>query len=474
MFFGAHCRWLVLIIGLGIIPAKSDIAGFLIEKTADGQGEAVPFSELYWESPDGGSITTLSGTPAPFEKAKVDEYIFLDETYWRGINSNSSYLPFRKDILGREVVIPGIKLDISTDSDIKPYSDGSAALQLVTKLAPSFKDTLSQIQSQLDDEMAHYQKGDRKIGGKWLSSADLAARAKEDDSESPQSFSITTIDGKTYKNVTNLKVDSDTVSFVCSTGGATIDLAILTPDLQRKFGYDPRAREQQRIADEKAKADADAAAQAAVLAQREQADADVTAFTLNTSKNTLTGQVFIATSGGNNIKLGDVHVYLFALSQMNLIVGPKNREAVKQVTALNAELEKESKQYEAADAASQNQDALVENGEYVNPASRKAALQKSMESLEASRQVFLSPDYYFSDLPSPLAEADTDADGKFTMSLPLGKYVLVAKASRSVLLQDEHYWWMVKFDMGSLARSFSLSNNNLSNSGSDDSLIVTQ
>jgi hypothetical protein len=45
---------------------------------------------------------------------------------------------------------------------------------------------------------------------------------------------------------------------------------------------------------------------------------------------------------------------------------------------------------------------------------------------------------------------------------------------RSILTEDEHYWWLVKFDMGEIARFVELSNENLSSSGSDDSLIVTQ
>jgi hypothetical protein len=468
------CRCFVLVFGISFISANATVVGFLIEKTSNGENEAVPFSELFWESPDGGSITTLSGSLQSFEKANIVSYIYLNENYWRQMNSNSTYLPFRKDILNQEVVIPGVKDAITTDDEIRPFTDGAKALRDVIQLAPDFKDTLSEIQSELDNEVAHYQKGDRKVAGRWLSAADFAAQNNAATADTPQSLEITTMDGKIYKDVTGLKVTDDTISFICSTGGATLDLAILTPDLQKKFGYDPRAREQQRIADEKAAADADAAAKAAELAEREEADAETREFITATSKNTLSGQVFISTRGGDNIKLGGVHVYLYGRAQVNLIIVPRNQEAVNQVTALSAEIDKESKEYSNADAASQTQDALVENGEYIDPVVRKDNLQKSMQGLEQKRDLYLSPDYYFSGLPDPLAEAETDADGKFTMTVPPGKYVLAARATRSVLLSDEHYWWMIKFDMGTLSRSVLLSNDNLSSSGSDDSLIITK
>lgn len=433
-----------------MFSAKASVAGFLIENDASGQSEVVPFSEIFWESPQGGTITTLNGSPESFKKAKITKYIYLNENYWRQINDNTSFASFRTDILNQEVVIPSSKLDLDTDAEIQPFVDGSNALQSVVKLAPDFKEALSDIQSQLDGEVAHYQRGDRKVAGQWLSASDFAARTKTAASDSPQALDITTVAGKIYKGVTDLKVGDDSISFVCSTGGATLDMAILTPDLQKKFGYDPHARELQRIADEKAAADAAAATKAAELAEREQADAETRAFILSPSKNTLNGQVFVATQGGENVKLGGIRVYLFGRAQVELIIAPKNQEALKQVTALTAELDKESKQYSEADAASQTQDSIVENGEYIDPNARKQALQKSMQSLEEKRDVYLSPDYYFSALPQPLAQAETDADGKFTMTVPPGKYVLAAKGERSVLLANEHYWWLVKFDMGLL------------------------
>ena len=48
-----------------------------------------------------------------------------------------------------------------------------------------------------------------------------------------------TIDGKTYEGVTVIKVDADAVTILYKDGGARITLESLSPDLQKKFNYDP-------------------------------------------------------------------------------------------------------------------------------------------------------------------------------------------------------------------------------------------
>ncbi len=64
-----------------------------------------------------------------------------------------------------------------------------------------------------------------------------------------------TSDGKTYEDVKLIHLDEDSVTILDKEGGARIPLAKLTPDLQKRFGYDP----------ELAKAAADARAKAAAL-----------------------------------------------------------------------------------------------------------------------------------------------------------------------------------------------------------------
>lgn len=101
-----------------------------------------------------------------------------------------------------------------------------------------------------------------------------------------------TTDGKVYQDVKVIKVEDDAVTVIFKDGGALIPLVKLTPDLQKKFSYDPvkakaaadarakaeaanqkqldaekdlaaKQKLQQAIADDKAQAKAEAATQAA-------------------------------------------------------------------------------------------------------------------------------------------------------------------------------------------------------------------
>jgi len=64
-----------------------------------------------------------------------------------------------------------------------------------------------------------------------------------------------TTDGKVYQDVKVIKVEDDAVTVLFKDGGALIPLIKLTPDLQKKFAYDPVKAKV--AADARAKADAE-------------------------------------------------------------------------------------------------------------------------------------------------------------------------------------------------------------------------
>ena len=64
----------------------------------------------------------------------------------------------------------------------------------------------------------------------------------------------TTSDGKVYQQVTVIKAEPDAVTIVYRDGGALLSLAKLSPDLQKRFNYDPLKA--QTAADARAEADA--------------------------------------------------------------------------------------------------------------------------------------------------------------------------------------------------------------------------
>ena len=78
--------------------------------------------------------------------------------------------------------------------------------------------------------------------------------------------------------------------------------------------------------------------------------------------------------------------------------------------------------------------------------------------------------YYFKDLPEPIQTTKSDADGKFSFKAPSGSYVLAAVSRRQTGKETEFYHWMVKLKVDA-DKKVMLANDNLSSSGSTDSLI---
>jgi hypothetical protein len=77
---------------------------------------------------------------------------------------------------------------------------------------------------------------------------------------------------------------------------------------------------------------------------------------------------------------------------------------------------------------------------------------------------------YFAGLPTPLAVAKTDADGKFSFQLPTkDEFVLVAQAQRQVPDNVEKYFWLIRVHSdGKPEMQVMLSNDNLITANSPD------
>ncbi len=150
----------------------------------------------------------------------------------------------------------------------------------------------------------------------------------------------------------------------------------------------------------------------------------------------LNGQVFIATKGGLNVKLGQVEVVLIPVKRVSPWIHHKA---------------------EVIDSES----ARLKNS--VNPDDMKALVH------------LFDADFYFEDLPRPDFSALTDADGKFSMKVPRnGKYIVAARARRSVGEEEEKYAWLFDFSMdGAPDKTIMLSNNNLTTTGAPGNIVLT-
>ena len=111
-----------------------------------------------------------------------------------------------------------------------------------------------------------------------LASADPAnTNAAPASSAPPATTEDWTVGGKTFHNVTVTKVEADVVHILYDGGAGSVPLASLTPDLQKKFGYNPTAAAEAAQAETKKEAASDAMVQAVNAQKAKQAQAQASA-----------------------------------------------------------------------------------------------------------------------------------------------------------------------------------------------------
>jgi hypothetical protein len=200
----------------------------------------------------------------------------------------------------------------------------------------------------------------------------------------------------------------------------------------------------------------------------------------------ITGQVFVVTQGRENIKLALVGVGVLTGRSVMEHIKEKKKLAADQVLALSPALEvaksaassaagkvgaaKQTVQKNAklsddsiAKPSHEEHFRILEISEDELGSAQKAAGQKQSAFLKLKNQIdyYSSPEYFFDHSPAAISTAKTDADGKFSLALPPGKYVLFASATRSILTTSETYHWLVKVDTTAGNQQIMLSNDNL-------------
>jgi hypothetical protein len=206
------------------------------------------------------------------------------------------------------------------------------------------------------------------------------------------------------------------------------------------------------------------------------------------------GHVFIVTRGAQAIKLPLVQVAAFRKTEIEAHI----REVDIRLSADRAKADAAVKEAivalqhaKRAGAGSDNwlQDDIKAHGPIkdVNDAMRRGEAvgkrqgeaQKRISSAEArlreagaQREFVYSAARYLADLPPPLATAKTDADGHFKLTVAdEEELALVATSSRTVFDHVEKYFWVVR--LAPHDTIVQLSNDNLTSSGSADSLLAT-
>lgn len=214
----------------------------------------------------------------------------------------------------------------------------------------------------------------------------------------------------------------------------------------------------------------------------------ISELTLSKSSSPISGQVFVVTQGKENIKLALVEIS--AISEKDIIqyLNAKHSNGLEQQKGLMPDLDsakkaaflasnalnRAEKEYElvfdrmgvAATKDHEEFNNLVEVERQLADKKSKLSDTADLKSnayrkMKSKFDYFDSAEYYFEKLPTPISIGKTDADGKFTLSLPAGKYVIAATSSRKVFKDTESYHWLVWVDTSSPNQSLMLSNDNL-------------
>lgn len=190
----------------------------------------------------------------------------------------------------------------------------------------------------------------------------------------------------------------------------------------------------------------------------------------------LSGQVFVVTSGRNNIKLALVQVNLIAADIFLQYVKTSEESKAELLEVLRKDIPLAVNAVEEANVARKEASVffkalspLTTDSKVWYDAQKKEShldslwLKKSQElwDLRSKVKYFDSAAYYFEKLPHAVTAGKTDADGKFSISLPIGRYVLAATTSRQVLRDKEQYYWLVSVDVSAPNQSLMLSNDNM-------------
>lgn len=224
--------------------------------------------------------------------------------------------------------------------------------------------------------------------------------------------------------------------------------------------------------------------------------------------DTIEGQVFIVTKGGENVKLGLVTVALVPEASMRQHIAARQAAAMPEREALKPQIAAARKSYSEAfagvraalrdnETASERADRLESElaaGNHSEEAYKKVdeirnepllrakkwqreltIRSVALATLEAEYVNWNSGRYFLEMLPAPIARTQSDANGEFTLQVPhKGEYALAARAQRQVLDSVEEYVWLIQMpDEARKGRKVLLSNETLTVGGSPLSLVHT-
>ena len=237
-----------------------------------------------------------------------------------------------------------------------------------------------------------------------------------------------TVDGKEYKNAKVSRVEPDGIVITFSGGIVKLPFAELSPEVQKRYGFDPIAEEKRRaeqealedkqveeqkaVAREQAEGEKNAEADLTQSREQSQAAEQRAAQTYRSApKGTLSGQVFVSARGRENFKLGAVQVTLFGRDAMDILLAGLKRYAdikIQQLNGLLGVAQANLKQAEANEQAARTAEQTAFNASLNligsgNHAEARRALDVARAQSREAREARRAAENQYSEIKGELA-----------------------------------------------------------------------
>jgi hypothetical protein len=185
--------------------------------------------------------------------------------------------------------------------------------------------------------------------------------------------------------------------------------------------------------------------------------------------STVSGEVFIRTNGGETVKLTGQEVLFYPEDVIANAYVKAKESAVSDAPPFDVEIEKGTKSAAEINGLIHKGIALTQSIDPELQSMHKKQMSDVL-ALKQAKEDWPSASYVFTYFPKPEQRTRTNSDGKFTITLPPGKWVAVAEASRQTgeKDQEEHYYWAVLLNSNP---SVMLDNTNLVTTNSEESAI---
>lgn len=172
-------------------------------------------------------------------------------------------------------------------------------------------------------------------------------------------------------------------------------------------------------------------------------------------KGELTGQIFIVNNDLKNIKFGGVEVLIFKEADIKLLKIIHKEWMLREFLKIYYERKNSLKQLKKLISESLNDGLTLMPG----------LIQEAKKTCDSSQAQLISmseASFYFQKLPPNLYKTETDADGKFSIKIPInGKFILAAKVST----EGANFDWLLPISLnGEKYKNIIVNNNNVSDS----------